>query len=238
MSRCYISKCCCGCTDLKAGINIMTAIDLMFYFGIFGIGLATGQNGWRAFRWAGLALLILIADIILLIGVATHNVGLITFWLSIKMINIIILFIGWIVVPLTAFIPHVKDVEERSQVFEEVEIVEYIIWSVALLVLLILPNYYIYYWIVVNSYRKTIMSLTDQFTPVVGGIGHVFVVSDQSPHGIYGQPSLPAYQPAYGQPVTDAQPPPPMNLYGVQGANGVTYPGGTETVQPPSSAEK
>ena len=83
------------------------------------------------------------------------------------------------------------------------------------------------------------MSQRDQFTPVVGGIGHVFVVSNHASNGIYRQPP-PPYDPTCGQPMQPVyhQPPPPMHLYGEQGATGMTYPGGTETVQASSSEEK
>ena len=209
----------------------MTTIDLLFNFVVFGVGLATGMTAyweaWHVFRWGGFALLIFIADIILLVGIGMHNGCLVAFWQAVKIINIVFLFIGWVAIPMmiTPRILHVAD--QYSQEF----VTEYIFWGGVMLTLLILPFYYIYYWVVVNSYRKDIMSPRDQFTPVVGGIGHVFVVNNQKPHGLYRQPP-PPYQPAYGQPMQPAysQPPPPIRLYGVEGTNQVIYPGGTESV--------
>ena len=170
MCRCYTTRCCCGCTDMKTGIKIMTAIDLIFYFIVFGTGIGTGwlgMFGWHGYRYAGLVILVFIADILLLLGVGMRNGCLIAFWQAIKILNIILLFMGWIVIPLTVYLCVIpRGTDEAGECPYVLDYPDYytgvlglyILWGGVFLAFLILPIYYIYFWIVVNSYRKDIMS--------------------------------------------------------------------------------
>ena len=85
----YISRCCCGCTDLKTGVYILAAIDFIWNCIICSLILIMNEiNGWRGnlFLNGGFIFLIILVDylawlnILLLAGICGNCDILIRFW--------------------------------------------------------------------------------------------------------------------------------------------------------------
>ena len=96
MCCCFVTQCCCGCTDLKVGVIIWAIIDAIINLSLTIFALTAA--GAKYTNWWGF--LVLVVDIILAIGAHTSNTGLMLVWQVVMMINIVILFIMWLVVPL------------------------------------------------------------------------------------------------------------------------------------------
>ena len=96
MCCCFVTQCCCGCTDLKVGVIIWAIIDAIINLSLTIFALTAA--GAKYTNWWGV--LVLVVDIILAIGAHTSNTGLMLVWQVVMMINIVILFIMWLVVPL------------------------------------------------------------------------------------------------------------------------------------------
>ena len=106
MSCCYVTQCCCGCTNLKVGVIIWAIIDAIINLSWTSLTIfaLTAARSATVARWLGVLVthfvLLLVVDFILAIGAHTSNTGLILVWQVVMMINIVILFIMWLVVPL------------------------------------------------------------------------------------------------------------------------------------------
>ena len=99
MCCCFVTQCCCGCTDRKVGVIIWAIIDAIIQLSWTGLNIfALTAAGAKYTNWWGV--LVLVVDIILAIGAHTSNTGLMLVWQVVMMINIVILFIMWLVVPL------------------------------------------------------------------------------------------------------------------------------------------
>ena len=96
MCCCFVTQCCCGCTDLKVGVIIWAIIDAIINLSLTIFALTAA--GAKYTNWWGV--LVLVVDFILAIGAHTSNTGLMLVWQVVMMINIVILFIMWLVVPL------------------------------------------------------------------------------------------------------------------------------------------
>ena len=59
--------------------------------------------------WYLTELIVIIADVLLILGAMNNNPGLMLVWLIISMINIVFLFMGWIAVPVMAWLTYVGD---------------------------------------------------------------------------------------------------------------------------------
>ena len=170
MCCCYVEHCCCGCTSMKAGIMIMAGIDALYQLGIGAAISAMWGSPGNPFAFA---FLVLLSDILLLFGAAFNQSCLIIFWQVVMMINIILLFLGWLLLPLIYFVVvlhsaalsacnHVQVVEFDSynQTYQHCDgLASIFAASTAILIgviiyIYVMPIYYIYFWIVVQSFRK------------------------------------------------------------------------------------
>ena len=95
MCCCFVAQCCCGCTSLKQGVITWAIIDALVNLGM--IIFAVSAAGATYVNWWGV--LVLVADILLAFGAHNSNTGLMLVWMIVMMINIVILFIFWLVVP-------------------------------------------------------------------------------------------------------------------------------------------
>ena len=122
------------------------------------------------------------ADILLVIGAAGNNTGLIMVWLIVGMINIVFLFLGWTSVflfftysscskcwslLLTIFTgtydSEDSDIENADEngVFQ----LAVIMWlSYALII--IIPIYYIYFWVTVKSHLENLIRVQNVVQPI------------------------------------------------------------------------
>ena len=96
MCCCFVDQCCCGCTDLKVGVIIWAIIDAIINLSL--IVFIVTAAGAKFVNWWGVV--VMLVDFILAIGAHLSNTGLILVWQVVMMINIVILFICWLVVPL------------------------------------------------------------------------------------------------------------------------------------------
>ena len=95
MCCCFVTQCCCGCTSLKVGVMVWAIIDALV--NLFMIIFAVTTAGAKLVNWWGI--LVLVVDFVLAIGAHLENTGLMLVWQIVMMINIVILFIMWLVIP-------------------------------------------------------------------------------------------------------------------------------------------
>ena len=137
--------------------------------------------------WYLTELIVIIADVLLILGAMNNNPGLILVWLIISMINIVFLFMGWIAVPVMAWLTYVGDffcntknwtdwTNWQGQNLEDVtnaaetgckywnQIIA-MIW-VDLAFVVILPVYYIYLWVAVKSHRENLVRGVNVISPI------------------------------------------------------------------------
>ena len=81
---------------MKTGITIAGLIDIFFLLALGTLNYVLVPFNYGAF-WG---ILLVIADIFLLCGATGNNPCLLVIWMVINMIYIVLLFIGWIVIPL------------------------------------------------------------------------------------------------------------------------------------------
>ena len=150
MCCCFVTQCCCGCTNLKVGVIIWAIIDAIINLSLTIFALTAA--GAKYTNWWGV--LVLVVDFILAIGAHTSNTGLILVWQVVMMINIVILFIMWMVVPIHG-VKAVADTGIGTGVIVTI-----------IGIILVLPVAYLYWWIVVYSLRSRIMEMEMQILPV------------------------------------------------------------------------
>ena len=98
MCCCFVTQCCCGCTDRKVGVIIWAIIDAIIQLSWTGLNIfaltAAGAK-YTTYQWLGVIffVVVMVADFILAIGAHTSNTGLILVWQVGMMNNIVILFI-------------------------------------------------------------------------------------------------------------------------------------------------
>lgn len=221
------------------------------------VGVMIGVYGYRTIcaLLSGLIFMVILANLLLLAGIGGSCGFLIGFWQVIMILYIVLLIVGWIALPFIVAIdyyPLVVKEPEKLDVDIEIEMtpLNHIYWGVIMLTVLILPIYYTYYWIVVNSYRKNILSRRHRFTPgVAGKSDNAFVIRHPpppyQPHmyghspNEHGQLPITASQPPnlYGEhpppfrhDVVISQPPPQWALYDIQETNEITCPKGTSAI--------
>ena len=98
MCCCYVDQCCCGCTDQKTGIGIWAVIDAVLNVGfVIFLGLTAGIGGPQVWN-----IILIVADVLLAIAALMKNpiTGLMIFWQIIMMIEIVILFFCWLLIPI------------------------------------------------------------------------------------------------------------------------------------------
>ena len=159
----------------------MASIDLCLYCTLFGI-LWVVASEYR-YLWSGFASLLILANIFLCAGVGDCTGCLISFWQGVIMIYIILLFIGWFGIPMLMILDYIERIDKSDfDIDAPVPTWWYIVWCGIMITIMILPFYYIYYWIVVNSYRKDIASTRNQFmAETEHRATRIFVINNSSP---------------------------------------------------------
>lgn len=184
------------------------------------VGVMIGIFGYRTIcaLLTGVLFLAILANLILLAGLGKSCRILIGVWQVMMFLYIVLLLVGWVLIPFIVAIDYYPFfVEEPDKLDFEIEIdlppLSYVYWGVIMLTMLILPIYYSYYWIVVNSYRKHMLARRHRFTPAAGGRSNNAFV-------IHNTPRYLPYEHGYSlsehgkAPVTATHPPPPINVYG------------------------
>ena len=165
MCCCYVHKCCCGCITIKMGAYTMAIFDLfmncvicMFFgviIGIYGYNLST--------IWLFSIFLLIWGNLLLLCGLNGDGCGfMIATWQVIMFIYIclqiicLILILG--LIPLILDNHLLMDISDMLNTPINIDFLsmDYLQWGAVMLVMLLLPVYYIYFWIIVNSYRKSL----------------------------------------------------------------------------------
>ena len=95
---CRTNQCCCGCMPLKKGIVLAASIDIIFHILLGLVNFTFLQNHYLFGEY-----ILVVADIMLICGTNGNNGTVMVFWLIICMITIVVLFIGWIVIPVLIF---------------------------------------------------------------------------------------------------------------------------------------
>ena len=101
MCCCTVFQCCCGCTSHKTGVIIWALIDALVNIAYVVYPIVALKAPYGPHLWG---VLILIADLLLALGAEKGNTCLIVLWQIIMMIQIILLFILWIVVPFLIYV--------------------------------------------------------------------------------------------------------------------------------------
>ena len=173
---------------MKTGIIIAGIIDLVILLVVAFLNILVVSN------FGGIwFIIVVIADILLIIGTKSDNSGLIIFWLIIAMINIVLLFISWLVFPIIFIIGHVAVSlsQETCKQYQQyntnaanecdtgnLDGVLVVIW-ILFAIIIILPIYYIYLWIVVKSHRANLVRGVNLVLPIHGQQGEqAFVVTN------------------------------------------------------------
>ena len=168
---CTTNQCCCGCTDVRTGIMVAGAVDISLLLILCIINVAFYNYGvaW----WA----VVILFDVFLIIGGLTQSAGWLLAWLIMSMINIVILFIGWVAWPLVyVFVFLIKFTDYRLgctnnyyeygqpnqtpcvKLYTDDWIIGFTtVMGISYICILVLPCYYIYLWVVVLCYRRNLI---------------------------------------------------------------------------------
>ena len=168
---------------IAGGVDIAVAVMLK----IANIAVYYQFSGPYYLWYSTYLIVVIIADVLLILGAMNNNPGLILVWLIISMINIVFLFMGWIAVPVMAWLTYVGDffcntknwtdwTNLQGQNLEDVtnaaetgckywnQIIA-MIW-VDLAFVVILPVYYIYLWVAVKSHRENLVRGVNMISPI------------------------------------------------------------------------
>ena len=184
---CHTNQCCCGCMPLKKGIILAASIDIIFHIFLGLVNFTFLQNQYLFGEY-----ILVVADILLICGVNGNNGTLMVFWLVICMITIVLLFIGWIVIPVVIFLVGMCKTansdsdfwyEKNTDYFttatrtfcaDEIQIKMLVVVGVFVYAL---PIYYLYLWIVVKSHRKDLIEQQASIQPASEYRGQPIFVS-------------------------------------------------------------
>ena len=209
-----------GLIDLFANCVICLLVGIMI--GVYGYRTVCGVL-------SGAIFLIIIANLLLLCGLGGSCGILIGAWQIVMFLYILILLMGWILIPLIFVIDlHPFGIERYQRYLwyiDDIRIdippLHYLHWGAIMLAVLILPIYYTYFWIVVNSYRRSLskrrkrgnrLGVEGGEDPVLFRNAPVLVpqqytnpayLNTQRPMNMYGEQSQPA---VYTQDTSIAQP--------------------------------
>ena len=232
---CHTNQCCCGCMPLKKGIVLAASIDIIFHILLGLVNFTFLQNHYLFGEY-----ILVVADILLICGTNGNNGTLMVFWLIICMITIVVLFIGWIVIPVVIFFVGMCKTTNSDSNFWYEKNTDYFTTAtrtfcadeiqIKMLVVVgalvyALPIYYLYLWIIVKSHRKNLIEQQANIQPVPGYRGQpIFVSSDSGisrPHLPHQPHDVPEQNPItmYYQPTP--LPPPYVDttrqqLYGIK----------------------
>ena len=155
------------CTkDQKQGIIVAGCIDLglLFVIGIVKCNFFVAYNAdpydvlWGYWIWDGVIwdLIVVIATILLIIGVAQNISGLLLTWMIVSMINIVLLFISLCIsLPLLFTYQTVGlcTYHSRGRLCGDPADRTIVLFTFLILQALVKPSYHIYLWVVVKSYN-------------------------------------------------------------------------------------
>ena len=233
---CHVNECCCGCTNMKTGITVAGLIDIFLLLALGTVNYILVPFNYGAF-WG---VLLVIADIFLLCGATGDNPCLLVIWMVINMIYIVLLFIGWIVIPLFIifgrFCSHVEsddslntfyidayntfhnqnhdtefglDLDYYNKASSTWSTKDSIDWmckdatQISLIItgviVIILPIYYLYLWIVVKSHRENLVRHQSGIQPIVRN--HPSIQQHQQPMIVMPNGSLQSQQPPVMEPM-------------------------------------
>ena len=96
IKMCHVDQCCCGCTNQKTGVLIWAIVDIVL--NIIAVIFYSATIGTNTIAiWL---IIIIIADFLLIFGGWKLNTGLMLLWQIINMIQIVLLFVCWLVIPI------------------------------------------------------------------------------------------------------------------------------------------
>ena len=150
--------------EIRSGAYAMAIIDLFANCVIcMLVGVMIGMYGYQTICgvFSGLIFLIILANLLLLCGLSGSCGVLIAAWQILMFLYILLLLIGWILIPFIFVIdyqPFIINGPSKLNMDIQIDLppLNYLHWGAIMLGLLILPIYYTYFWIVVNSYRKSL----------------------------------------------------------------------------------
>ena len=195
---CHTNQCCCGCMPLKKGIVLAASIDIIFHILLGLVNFTFLQNHYLFGEY-----ILVVADIMLICGTNGNNGTLMVFWLIICMITIVVLFIGWIVIPVVIFFVGMCKTANSDSNFWYEKNTDYFTTAtrtfcadeiqikmivVAGAIVYVLPIYYLYLWIIVKSHRKNLIEEQTNIQPVSGYRGQPIFVSGNN---CVSRPNLP-----------------------------------------------
>ena len=160
----------CFTHDMRKGIMIAGIIDVILLLVLVIINIAMASNFLSL--WF---VIVIIADILLIIGAMNANAGLLMVWMIIGMINIVFLFIGWLGMPIYAFVVILATAvcnDNDLNVDCDGKENGVLAWFIVNLVfVIVLPIYYIYLWVVVKSHREDLVQGETAIQPMNGQQG-------------------------------------------------------------------
>lgn len=182
---CTTNKCCCGCVSLKTGIIIAGVIDIIILLAaLAAVGVIIGYYGGLLFVIyvaetnyifvvivsIGWFAILVTCDVLLICGVLGGNTGLIMAWIITGMINIVFMLVGWTSIflffvysscskcwtlLLSVFAKPQDDDSEatREDGFYQLAIIMWLSYTL----IIVIPIYYIYFWVSVRSYLEKLV---------------------------------------------------------------------------------
>ena len=193
---CTTNKCCCGCVSLKTGIIIAGIIDIIILLAaLAAVGIIIGYYGGLLFViyvaetnyifvvivLTGWFAILVTCDVLLICGVLGSNTGLIMAWIITGMINIVFMLVGWTSIflffvysscskcwTLLLSVFAKGDVDGDSDATKEDGFYQLaIIMWLSYTLIIVIPIYYIYFWVTVRSYLEKLVRGQTTVVPVV-----------------------------------------------------------------------
>lgn len=191
---CNANKCCCGCISVRHGIAVAGVIDAIIllasvatisvvigYYGglLFLIYVAETNYIFVVFILTAWFAVLLTSDILLVVGALGNNTGLMMVWLITGMINIVFLLVGWTSIFLffaysscnecwnlmiNVFTGDSKtDLATDEEGFYQLAIIMWMSYTL----MIIVPIYYIYIWVIVKGHLESLVRSQTVIEPVV-----------------------------------------------------------------------
>lgn len=180
------------------------------------VGVMIGMYGYRTICgvFSGLIFVIILANLLLLCGLSGSCGALIAAWQIIMFLYILLLIVGWILIPFIFVIdyqPFIVNGPDQINMDIQIDLppLNYLQSGAIMLGLLILPIYYSYFWIVANSYRRSLSRRRKRSRNL----------GPQTSENVFFVRNEPVYLPAnYQQSFETGQQVTPVNYYDEQSA--------------------
>ena len=190
---CNTNKCCCGCFSVRIGIAVAGVIDtIILLAAVATISVVVGLHGGLLFMiyvaetnyifvvlimtsWFAI---LLTSDILLVVGALSSNTGLMMVWLITGMINIVFLLVGWTSIflffaysscnecwdlLLSVFTGDSEtDLADDEAGFYQLAIIMWMSYTL----MIIIPIYYIYIWVMVKSHLENLVRTQTVIEPI------------------------------------------------------------------------